>query len=300
MIVPRILPRIAPLVDLSHEAGTLSLMVSRVRIVPFVAAAMLGVFACTDDTTVTPPSTPAIDPVPAATPAPPRVLLYTKETEWYHPSTPVALQVMTDRGKARGWTITASKDSAIFTVDSLTKFDVVVFLNSSGMTMSQPERDAFAGYIAEGHGWVGAHAASHTDYDWSFMHEVVGANFCCHPPVVQANVLVQDTSDPLVSHLPAVWAHADEWYTYDSRPENNPRVKVLLALDEKSVRPDYPGPDQPQVLSVGFHATTWKQQLGATRSFYTGLGHTPETWHDENFIIMMLKAVEWAGGKGPP
>jgi type 1 glutamine amidotransferase len=268
---------------------------SRWHVALLVATASLGVFACSDDTAVNDPAAAVMDPVPVAA-APPRVLLYTKETEWFHPSTATATQVMTDRGTARGWTITTTKDSTVFTADSLAKFDVVVFLNSSGMTMDQVQRDAFAAYIAEGHGWVGAHAASHTDYDWSFMHEVVGANFCCHPPVVQANVILQDAADPIVSHLPPTWAHADEWYTYDTRPEANPRVKVLLTMDEQSVRPDYPGPGLPAVLSVGYHAVTWKQQLGATRSFYTGLGHTPETWQDENFIQMMLKAVEWAGG----
>jgi type 1 glutamine amidotransferase len=231
-------------------------------------------------------------------PAPPRVLLYTKETEWFHPSTPVALQVMTDRGRARGWTVTASKDSAVFTPDALAKIDVVVFLNSSGITMEQPERDALASWIAQGHGWVGAHAASHTDYDWLFMRDLVGGNFCCHPPVVQANVLVQDATDPIVSHIPKTWPHEDEWYTYDHHPEDNPKVKVLLTIDEQSVRPDYPGPDFPAVLRMGFHAAAWKQNFGATRSFYTGLGHTPETWHDETFVSMMLKAVEWAAGQG--
>jgi type 1 glutamine amidotransferase len=273
-------------------------MGSGVRVVPVLAMSLLGVFACSDDTTITSPGTGALPPAPVAMAGPPRVLLYTKETEWYHPSTVVATQVMTDRGRARGWTVTVSKDSTVFTPDTLATFDVVVFLNSSGFTMDASQRDAFASYIAEGHGWVGAHAASHTDYDWGFMHDLVGANFCCHPPVVQANVTLQDSSDPIVSHLPPTWSRADEWYTYDHPPEQNKRVHVLLAMDENSVRPDYPGPDLPAVLRVGFHATTWKQQFGATRSFYTGMGHTPETWQDEMFVQMMLKAVEWAGGHG--
>jgi uncharacterized protein len=225
---------------------------------------------------------------------PPRVVLYTKETEWFHPSTPVATEVLLERGRARGWDVTATKESAFFLEEAFEQTDVVVFLNSSGMTMNQKERDAFATYIAKGHGWVGAHAASHTDYDWTFMHALVGATFCCHPPVMQANVVVQDVKDPLVAHLPAAWAVTDEWYTYDRRPEDNPRIKVLLTLDETSARPDYPGPNESPVLRVGYHATTWTQQFGATRVFYTGLGHMEETWRDELFITMMTKAVEWA------
>lgn len=265
-----------------------------------VASIVLGLLGCTDDTTVSPMSSSGAG-APAVVPqAPPRVLLYTKETEWFHPSTPVAAEVMTARGQARGWTVTTSKESTIFTPEALAAFDVVVFLNSSGMTMDQAQRDAFASYIAQGHGWVGAHAASHTDYDWLFMKDLVGAIFCCHPPAVQANVLVQDAAnpDPIVAHLPSTWVRTDEWYTYDHPPEKNKNVKVLLAMDENSVRPDYPGPGLSPVLRVGFHATTWKQQFGATRSFYTGMGHAPETWHDENFVLMMLKAVEWAAGHG--
>ena len=230
---------------------------------------------------------------------PPRVLLYTKETEWFHPSTTTATEVMTARGKARGWTVTATKDSAVFTPASLEAFDVIVFLNSSGFTMNGVQRDAFASYIAKGHGWVGAHAASHTDYDWLFMRDLVGANFCCHPPIMPANLLVQDQTDPIVAHLPAIWNRTDEWYTYDRRPEEVPGLKVLLTMDEQSARPDYPGPDISPVMRVGYHATTWKQQFGATRSFYTGMGHTPETWREEPFVTMMVKAIEWAGAKGP-
>jgi type 1 glutamine amidotransferase len=225
----------------------------------------------------------------------PRVLLYTKETEWFHPSTPVATEVMLARGAARGWEVTATKESTGFTDEALAGVDVLVFLNSSGITMDGKQRDAFAAWVASGHGWVGVHAASHTDYDWTFMHALVGATFCCHPPIMPAYLDVQDRSDPIVAHLPARWAHTDEWYTYDRRPEDDPRIKVLLTLDEKSAHPDYPGPDLSPVLRVGYHATTWKHELGATRSFYTGLGHTVESWADDRFVTMIVKAVEWAG-----
>jgi type 1 glutamine amidotransferase len=264
-----------------------------------VATALLvaPIWGClASDTEVAPTVASTAPPAAPTVAAPPRVLIYNKETEWIHLSTPVAEQVITDRGRARGWTVTASKDSAVFTPDNLKSYDVIAFLNSSGMTMDQTQRDAFASWIASGHGWVGAHAASHTDYDWSFMRDVVGTSFCCHPPVTPANVNVQDAADPIVSHLPSTWNRADEWYTYDKRPEDNPRIHVLLTMDESSVRPDYPGPDLPAVLRVGYHATTWKQQFGATRVFYTGMGHTVESWQDENYILMILKAIEWAAG----
>ena len=254
----------------------------------------LGLLACSDDTTLPPTNVLPEAGMPAAAP---RVLLYSKETEWFHASTPVAAQVITDRGRARGWTVTATKESAIFTPEGLRGFDVVVFLISSGRTLDEAQRGAFASWIAAGHGWAGAHAASHTDYDWIFMRDLVGASFLGHPPIMQANVLLDAPDDPIVAHLPKAWARADEWYTFDRRPERDPNVKVLLSLDETSARPDYPGPNLPAALRVGAHPITWKQQFGATRSFYTGMGHTEESWHDEAFVTMMINGIEWAAAR---
>ena len=48
------------------------------------ALGLLGLFACNDDTSL-PASTAAEAGAPVVAPAPPRVLLYSKETEWYTP-----------------------------------------------------------------------------------------------------------------------------------------------------------------------------------------------------------------------
>jgi type 1 glutamine amidotransferase len=42
---------------------------------------------------------------------------------------------------------------------------------------------------------------------------------------------------------------------------------------------------------------TWRQDFGAPRLFYTGMGHTPESWREEPFVTMMLQTVAWAGGQ---
>lgn len=262
------------------------------------ALGLLGLLACSDDTALSPPRAAGEAGAPGTTAAAPaRVLLYSKETEWFHTSTPVAAQVMVERGRARGWTVTATKESAIFTPEGLRGFDVVVFLISSGKTLDESQRGAFASWVAAGHGWAGAHAASHTDYDWVFMRDLVGASFLGHPPIMEANALLDAPDDPIVAHLPKVWTRTDEWYTFDRRPELDPNVRVLLSLDETSARPDYPGPNLPAALRVGAHPITWKQNFGATRSFYTGMGHTVESWQDEAFVTMMVNGIEWAASR---
>src|SRR3954451_10236628 len=101
------------------------------RLAGLVALLLFGPMACTDDTTITPSSAAAAAAAPAPdASAPPRVLIYTKQTEWIHPSTETGTKVMNERGKARGWVITTSKDSTVFTAESLAKFDVVFFLNT--------------------------------------------------------------------------------------------------------------------------------------------------------------------------
>ena len=200
---------------------------------------------CVSSDTAVAPTTDmptAGDAAPSApAPRPLRLLFFGKQTEWFHTSNPIADQVLSDRARGWGWETTSTKDAAAFTADGLAKFDVVVFLLSSGTVLDEAQRDAFHAYIANGGGWAGVHSASHTDYDSTWQIGLVGSTFRGHPPIQAGAVDRVDESDSITAHLPKKWTRTDEWYTFLTRPELNPRVKVLLAFDE-TANPDYPGP----------------------------------------------------------
>ena len=76
----------------------------------------------------------------------------------------------------------------------------------------------------------------------------------------------------------------DEWYNYRTNPR--PNVRVLLNLDEAS----YSGGN------MGDHPITWCQNYGGGRAWYTGLGHTEQSYTDSNFTRMLLGGIQIAGG----
>lgn len=233
--------------------------------------------------------------VAATTPAPLRVLVFMRETEWFHPSNPVAERVLSTRWGGAGFKLNITRDQTMFRPEVLDQTDVVAFVMSSGIVLDQAQRDAFHTFILRGGGWMGVHSASYTDHDSPFMDQLVGAAFRGHPPVMPGVVNVEAAEDPIVSHVAPVWRRSDEWYTFKNRPEDNPRLQILLSLDEKATLPDYPGAEQPSWLAVGRHPLAWKQELGAARSIYIALGHTEESWAEENFLLMLDKAALWAG-----
>jgi hypothetical protein len=47
---------------------------------------------------------------------------------------------------------------------------------------------------------------------------------------------------------------------------------------------------------MGDHPITWCQNYGGGRAFYTGLGHTEESYTDSNFTRMLLGGIQFAGG----
>jgi len=97
-------------------------------------------------------------------------------------------------------------------------------------------------------------------------------------------VSTEDRTHPATTHLGASWSHVDEWYNYRASPR--PRVRVLQSLDESS----YDGG------SMGDHPITWCHPQGAGRSFYTGLGHTTETYEEPAFRSLLLGALRYAMG----
>lgn len=96
------------------------------------------------------------------------------------------------------------------TLDLLSKFDVVVWSNTSGTTLNEAQQAAFRDYVDSGGGFVGIHAADGDPwYSWKwYAEELIGAQFNGHtmdPHFQDAKVIVVDTDNWLVAHLPDTW-----------------------------------------------------------------------------------------------
>ncbi|MEV7969521.1 ThuA domain-containing protein [Sphaerisporangium sp. NPDC088356] len=227
--------------------------------------------------------------VPVAASAAPltKILVFSKTAGFRHSSIPNGIAAIQRLGTANGFTVVATEDAAAFTTANLAQYQAVVWLSTTGDVLNAAQQTAFQSYIAAGGGYVGIHAAADTEYDWPWYGGLVGAWFSSHPATQQATVRVEDRSNVSTSHLAPTWTRTDEWYNYRSNPRAN--VKVLAGLDETS----YTGG------TMGDHPITWCQNYGGGRSWYTGLGHTEESYADPAFTTMVLGGIQVAAGAKP-
>ncbi|WP_419999251.1 ThuA domain-containing protein [Streptomyces boninensis] len=213
------------------------------------------------------------------------VLVFSKTAGFRHDSIPDGIAAIQQLGKDNAFTVTATENAADFNPGNLAKYKAVVFLSTTGDVLDAAQQTAFEDYIKAGGGYVGVHAAADTEYDWPFYGGLVGAYFDSHPAIQPVKVLVEDRAHPATSHLPAVWERTDELYNYRKNPREV--VKVLATLDESSYTGGNMGED---------HPISWCQEYEGGRVFYTGLGHTKESYAEENFRKMLLGGIRYAIG----
>lgn len=219
-----------------------------------------------------------------------KVLAFTKTRGHHHDSIPAATEAMRKLAAENHFAVDFTDDSAAFTDANLAKYDAVVFLLTTGEILNPPEQDIFERYIRAGHGYVGVHSASDTEYDWPFYGELVGAYFKNHPmwpnPEVQQGVVrVEDPTHPSTSFLPKEWVRTDEWYNFRSNPRW--KVHILLNMDERTYKGGEMGLD---------HPIAWCRNYSGGRAWYTGLGHTIESYQEPLFLRHLLGGIQWAAG----
>lgn len=217
--------------------------------------------------------------------APFDVLVFSRTAGFRHDSIPAGIDALRTLGSANGFTVTATEDPTAFTAANLAGYEAVVFLNTTGDVLDDTQQSALQAHIDSGHGFVGVHAAADTEYGWPYYGDLVGARFKSHPAVQQATITNEDRGHPATAHLGATWTRTDEWYNYQADPRSS--VHVLQSLDEHS----YSGGE------MGDHPITWCHPQGSGRSFYTGLGHTAESYADPAFRALLLGALRYASGQ---
>ncbi|MFI7234367.1 ThuA domain-containing protein [Streptomyces cyaneofuscatus] len=224
-------------------------------------------------------------PSTAAAADPYQVLVFSKAAGFRHDSIPAGITAIQQLGTANDFTVTATEDVTAFTPQNLGAYEAVVFLSTTGDVLNGSQQNALKGYVDGGGGFVGVHAAADTEYDWPEYEDLVGAWFTSHPAIQEARLTTEDHVHPATAHLDDTWTRNDEWYDYRSNPRAG--VHVLQSLDESS----YSGGGM-----AGDHPITWCHPQQDGRSFYTGLGHTIESFADPDFRQLLLGGIQYAAG----
>jgi cytochrome c len=217
---------------------------------------------------------------------PPRILVFSKTTGYRHESIGEGHAALRKLCKENGYMIDSTEDASDFTEKNLKRYAAVVFLSTTGNLLEPAQKADFQRYIQAGGGFVGVHAATDTEYGWKWYGAMVGGYFQSHPAQQDADLHVKDHNHPATKHLPETWRRFDEWYNFK---ELNPKVNVLLTIDEKSYKGGENGDNHPM---------SWWHDYDGGRAFYTALGHTKESYVDPVFLQHLLGGLKYAIGSG--
>lgn len=240
--------------------------------------------------------TPPVLPDKLAHPA---ILIFSKSNGFRDdPSVNAAEAAFKAMAGRRHWTLFFTENAAVFNASDLKRFDAVVWNNVSGDVLTVAQRTAFKAYLENGGGFAGVHGSGGDffyDWDW-YADTLIGARFKGHPMSPQfqaAKLMVEDGANPIVHGVQPEWTMTDEWYSFKTDP-HQAGAHVLVTLDEKSYKPTAGKVD----LRMGNHPIAWTQCIGKGRSFYTAIGHRPESYSEPNTNRLIEQGLTWAAGLG--
>lgn len=232
----------------------------------------------------------------------PAILVLNKTNGFIHVDALPAADAMLKKLAAKnGWDIFITGNAASHNTVDLEKFQAIVWNNVSGDVLTTEQRSALKGWIEQGGGWVGLHAAGgDPSYKWDwYVNTLIGAQFVGHtmnPQFQDADVLVTDSEVGITSHLGSPWnVSSEEWYAFDSNPRDK-GYEILLTLDEDSYitkGKTFLGSDSME----GEHPISWRHAQGSGRVFYTAIGHQGATYSIPEYQQLVSNAIRWAMGE---
>lgn len=226
-----------------------------------------------------------------------RVLLFTRAETFRHTSIDDAVAALDRLGSQNGFTIEHTENPAAFTDRSLRRYDVVMFVLTTGDVLDAAHERALERYMRRGGGYVGVHSAADTEHDWPWYGELVGAQFRSHPAQQLGTFTVEAPDHPSVAHLPNPWTILDEFYSFERNPRG--QVRVLLSIDEASYLPN-PNtsclPNSPTFPDgydgrMGDHPMSWCHDNLGGRAWYTALGHEIYLYQQAAFREHILNGI---------
>jgi cytochrome c len=214
-----------------------------------------------------------------------RVLVFSKTKGYRHEAIGVGKLTFLELGQKNDFEVDTTENSNFFNEDSLKRYRAVVFLNTTMDVLDPVQQADFKRFIEAGGGFMGIHAAADTEYEWPWYGDLLGAYFKSHPKTQQAKFKKAQESE-LTKNLPAEWIRTDELYNYKRISKD---INVLYTLDETS----YEGGE-----NGDYHPIAWYHEFDGGRSFYTGMGHTPESYADSLFRDHLVQGIKYAIGEG--
>ena len=259
----------------------------------------------------------------AATPAPSKVLVFSRTTGFRHPSIEPGVAAIRKLGDENGFAVDHTEDAAAFTADNLAQYRAVVFparpaTHSTAPTSARPSRSTSARAAVSsastrrrtrttrrrrsGRGSDASSARTSADTRSSPRapdrrrvvrvrdHHVVPRRRRDHRGRASSR---DDAPRAGVGRVAAALGRHDEFYGFATNPRGT--VHVLASLDEST----YLG--LPRQLSAAGtmgedHPIAWCHPFDGGRAFYTALGHDDMLYANDAYLKHVLGGILWATG----
>ncbi len=257
------------------------------------------------------------DAAPAQPATPRHVLVYSRTLGFRHASIPAGVKAMQMLGeKTRAFTAVHSEDPTMFDHDSLSKFDAVIMLNTTGECLATSNEDAndedaqrrkenLRQFVASGKGLLGIHSATDTMYSSKMYGDMIGGWFTGHPWHTVVPLKIDSPHHPLTAMFDADQGFEvrDEIYQFAPRgsgasfdgyqPYSRNALRVLMSLntDKFDVSAG--------ARNDGDYAISWIREYEQGRVFYTVLGHNDYIFWNPVILKHYLAGIQYVLGDLP-
>ncbi|MEO5583769.1 MAG: ThuA domain-containing protein [Saprospiraceae bacterium] len=221
-----------------------------------------------------------------------RVLLFTKTMGFHHESVLDGVQAVKALGDKHFFDVDWQEDPGRISDANLAKFDVIIFLNTTGDILNETQQAAMEKFIRSGKGFVGVHSATDTEYDWDWYTKLVGRSFKIHPTIQSARLKFTANKFPGLDGFSETNLWTDEWY--DFGPEKTPGLNYILTVDETTYNPKVQWGENKSDGMGAMHPISWYHEFDGGRGFYTALGHMPAVYSDPAFLNHLYAGIFYA------
>ena len=238
---------------------------------------------------------------PLAKPAKARkILVLSKAAGWYHSSIETGKISFQEMGKSTGaFSVDINDEPSFYTAENLKAYDAILFNNTtySQDYFNENQRRAILGFIKNGGGFIGIHAASDCGTSakkakstWPEITEMMGGAFDGHPWTKSGMYGIRN-EDPTHKILQPMkgksFKISDELYKFKDYKRASQRV--LLTIDMEESYKEEGREDQD-------HALLWVKNYGKGRVFYSAFGHKEDIFTNPIILQTWLNGIQFALG----
>jgi hypothetical protein len=236
-----------------------------------------------------------------------RILVFYRCETFVHGSIVAGNFAMQELGRKTGaFTADLADEYSVFNKANLKKYDVILFNNTTSLALeNDDQRNAILGFMSQGKGVAGIHAASDNFYKWKVGARMIGGQFNGHPWGGGGtwSFKLDDPKHILNQAFKGVgfW-HKDEIYQY--KPETyvgGDKLRVLVSLDLNkghTMKPLNRNEGLKKQYTEGGRTVpvSWIRTFEGGRVFYTNLGHNASTYWSPAVLQHYLDGLQYALG----